>query len=115
MSRWSDRSCLLFTLYTCNFYVGYIDKVCDIASLHSYKPDIQHGLDSLVEIGEQAVQTNTLVLVDAEYTWINPALSILTQALSLIVNNNKAVVWNTFQCYLKVTSRASNLCFAVRS
>ena len=47
------------------------------------------------------------LLVDAEYTFINPALSLLVAALALRWNRPEEGgpwVWNTYQAYLKVGS-----------
>lgn len=43
--------------------------------------------------------------MDAEYTSLNPALSLLVAALALIWNKSRESgpwVWNTYQAYLKV-------------
>lgn len=74
------------------------DGTCGIA----LRREMEVGLNCLKEIGDVAVQTNTLQLVDAEYSFINPAISLLTQALTLITNRDKPVLWNTYQCYHKV-------------
>lgn len=45
------------------------------------------------------------LLVDAEYTFINPALSLLVAALTVRWNSPEEGgpwVWNTYQAYLKV-------------
>lgn len=42
------------------------------------------------------------VLVDAEYTYMNPALSLVTMAMMKKFNKDGAWIWNTYQCYLKV-------------
>ena len=41
------------------------------------------------------------VLVDAEYTYMNPALSLVTMAMMKKFNKDGAWIWNTYQCYLK--------------
>ena len=45
------------------------------------------------------------VLVDAEYTCMNPALSLVTMAMMKKFNKDGAWIWNTYQCYLK-----ANIC-----
>lgn len=45
------------------------------------------------------------LLVDAEYTFINPALSLLVTTLAMRWNSPEEGgpwVWNTYQAYLKV-------------
>lgn len=41
------------------------------------------------------------VLVDAEYTYMNPALTLVTMAMMKKFNKDDAWIWNTYQCYLK--------------
>ncbi|XP_061613067.1 hydroxyproline dehydrogenase isoform X2 [Phyllopteryx taeniolatus] len=57
-------------------------------------------LNRIAEAGVNKVQ----VLVDAEYTYINPALSLVTMAMMKKFNKDGAWIWNTYQCYLKETS-----------
>ncbi|KAJ7984478.1 hypothetical protein DPEC_G00355240 [Dallia pectoralis] len=58
------------------------------------------GLQRLNKIGE-ASANRVRVLVDAEYTYINPALSLVTMAMMKKFNQDSAWIWNTYQCYLK--------------
>ncbi|KAK2877014.1 hypothetical protein Q8A67_021110 [Cirrhinus molitorella] len=58
------------------------------------------GLQRLYKIGEASVN-KVRVLVDAEYTYMNPALSLITTALMKKFNQQSAWIWNTYQCYLK--------------
>lgn len=49
----------------------------------------------------QASVNKVRVLVDAEYTYVNPALSLVTMAMMKKFNKDGAWIWNTYQCYLK--------------
>ena len=63
------------------------------------------GMTRIKEIGDFAVQSNKIrLLVDGEYTYMNPGISAVTLAMMLAFNQKKAVVCNTYQCYLKVKS-----------
>ncbi|KAL8176867.1 UNVERIFIED_CONTAM: hypothetical protein K2H54_039583 [Gekko kuhli] len=50
-----------------------------------------------------AVGKKVRVLVDAEYTYINPALSLVTMAMMAACNAQVPWIWNTYQAYLKDT------------
>ncbi|XP_056102009.1 hydroxyproline dehydrogenase [Rhinichthys klamathensis goyatoka] len=58
------------------------------------------SLQRLNKIGEASVN-KVRVLVDAEYTYMNPALSLITMAMMKKFNQQSAWIWNTYQCYLK--------------
>ncbi|XP_060795411.1 hydroxyproline dehydrogenase [Neoarius graeffei] len=58
------------------------------------------GLNRLNQIGEASVN-KVRVLVDAEYTYMNPTLSLVTMAMMKKFNRDSAWIWNTYQCYLK--------------
>ncbi|KAG1933400.1 hydroxyproline dehydrogenase isoform X1 [Pimephales promelas] len=58
------------------------------------------SLQRLNKIGEASVN-KVRVLVDAEYTYMNPALSLITMAMMKKFNQESAWIWNTYQCYLK--------------
>ena len=63
------------------------------------------GMSRIKELGDLAVQSNKIrLLVDGEYTYMNPGISAVALSMMLAFNKNKAVVCNTYQCYLKVKS-----------
>jgi len=66
------------------------------------------GLQSLKNTFDAADANNIHVLVDAEYTHINQGLSVCALALSLLYNENRGLVYNTYQCYLKSTEQRFN-------
>ncbi|XP_069044501.1 hydroxyproline dehydrogenase [Lepisosteus oculatus] len=59
------------------------------------------GLRRLNAVGERARALRVRVLVDAEYTYMNPALSLVTMAMMKKFNQSEAWIWNTYQCYLR--------------
>ncbi|XP_071203054.1 hydroxyproline dehydrogenase isoform X4 [Salvelinus alpinus] len=62
----------------------------------------QYDLDLLVRAMDGETSANKVrVLVDAEYTYMNPALSLVTMAMMKKFNQDGAWIWNTYQCYLK--------------
>ncbi|KAL2101813.1 hypothetical protein ACEWY4_003574 [Coilia grayii] len=58
------------------------------------------GLRRLDKIAQASVN-KVRVLVDAEYTYMNPALSLITMAMMKKFNQESSWIWNTYQCYLK--------------
>ncbi|XP_061911750.1 hydroxyproline dehydrogenase isoform X1 [Entelurus aequoreus] len=62
----------------------------------------QCSLRRLKQIAQASVN-KVRVLVDAEYTYMNPALTLVTMAMMKKFNKDGAWIWNTYQCYLKET------------
>ncbi|XP_055450858.1 hydroxyproline dehydrogenase isoform X1 [Psammomys obesus] len=74
---------------------------------------LQASLRRLHRVAQHARAQHVRLLVDAEYTFINPALSLLAAALAARWNRpgeGGPWVWNTYQAYLKV---GAVLCGAV--
>ncbi|XP_059180480.1 hydroxyproline dehydrogenase [Centropristis striata] len=65
--------------------------------------EVAHFLCSLQRLNKiaEASVNKVRVLVDAEYTYMNPALSLVTMAMMKKFNKDGAWIWNTYQCYLK--------------
>ncbi|XP_051018758.1 hydroxyproline dehydrogenase [Acomys russatus] len=69
---------------------------------------LQVSLRRLHSVAKHARAQHVRLLVDAEYTFINPALSLLVAALALRWNSAEEGgpwVWNTYQAYLKDTPK----------
>ncbi|XP_021496867.1 hydroxyproline dehydrogenase isoform X9 [Meriones unguiculatus] len=69
---------------------------------------LQASLRRLHRVAQHARAQHVRLLVDAEYTFINPALSLLAAALAARWNRpgeGGPWVWNTYQAYLKDTHK----------
>ncbi|KAL6035273.1 hypothetical protein STEG23_024856 [Scotinomys teguina] len=67
---------------------------------------LQASLSRLHRVAQHAQAQRVRLLVDAEYTFINPALTLLVAALAIRWNRPEEGgpwVWNTYQAYLKGT------------
>lgn len=81
-------------------------------------------LQRLDVLAKHAVENGVRLMVDAEQTYFQPAISRLTVEMKRSFNRDKAVVFNTYQCYLKEAfdnvsmdvelSRREGWCFAAK-
>lgn len=84
----------------------------DILANVSVKPLIFHAdlaaelhsePKSLPCVLQHAMENGVRLMVDAEQTYFQPAISRLTLEMQRKFNREKPIIFNTYQCYLKVT------------
>ena len=82
----------------------------DLLTQTMLTPISEHHLEALdrvqerlFRLGDRAVQLDSKLLVDAEQTYFQPVIDYLANKLMNRYNQEKAVIFNTYQCYLKHT------------
>ncbi|KAG1663988.1 Hydroxyproline dehydrogenase [Nymphon striatum] len=64
--------------------------------------------DAVVRLGitgQISAAKKVKILIDAEYVNTNPAISLLCVAMMVAFNKQKVLIHNTYQCYLKTTTK----------
>ena len=60
-------------------------------------------LFDMTRFGREGMKQELRLLVDGEYTYMNPGISALALGMMMAFNKEQPVVWNTYQCYLSAT------------
>ncbi|XP_024130684.1 proline dehydrogenase 1, mitochondrial [Oryzias melastigma] len=63
--------------------------------------EMKRIMQRLDVLAKHAVENGVRLMVDAEQTYLQPAISKLTVDLQRLQNREKPVIFNTYQCYLK--------------
>jgi len=64
---------------------------------------LTRGVARLARFGKEGMKQDLRLLVDGEYTYMNPGISALALGMMIAFNKEQPVVWNTYQCYLSAT------------
>jgi len=62
---------------------------------------LNQGMRLANSFGTEMKEAGVKMLVDAEYTYMNPGISAVALGMMMAFNKEAPVVWNTYQCYLK--------------
>merc|ERR1711962_1138930 len=85
---------------------------------------LTRGVARLARFGREGMKQELRLLVDGEYTYMNPGISALALGMMMAFNKEQPVIWNTYQCYLQATlnniqadlevTRAAGCCFGAK-
>ena len=94
---------LLVLFFTCSF-VEVVESLPPIAQYtESENQQIERMLKRLEKLGQCSRDRSVTLMVDAEQSYYQPAIRHLTiDHLMPQFNTDRAVIYNTQQCYLKV-------------
>ncbi|XP_062592988.1 uncharacterized protein LOC134254494 [Saccostrea cucullata] len=80
------------------------NEITELGNLKSVElQQLNKALYRMKQICEVAKEKNVIVMVDAEYTYLNPCLNLLTLAMMMNSNGSAPLVFYTYQNYLKET------------
>lgn len=86
-----------------NLKSGRMERVINALSQEEEEM-FRNMMRRLHTICKVATEKDVRVLVDAEQTYFQPAINRITLELMRKYNKEKAIIFNTYQCYLKVHS-----------
>lgn len=96
-----DSNILISDLFrVINLQTGKMEPI--ISALTEEEEEMfRNMMRRLRRIADRAVEKDVRVMIDAEQTYFQPAISRITLELMRKYNREKSVIFNTYQCYLK--------------
>ncbi|MCI4392842.1 hypothetical protein PGIGA_G00150810 [Pangasianodon gigas] len=118
-----ERTKISDLLVVPNLETGHLEPLLKKFTEEEEK-QMKRMLQRLDVLAKHAVENSVRLMVDAEQTYFQPAISRLTLEMQRIFNRDKPVIFNTYQCYLKATyenvcvdvelSRREDWCFGAK-
>ncbi|XP_030647818.1 proline dehydrogenase 1, mitochondrial [Chanos chanos] len=95
-----DRTKVSDLLVVPNIETGQLEPLLSKFTEEEEK-QMKRMLQRVDVLAKHAVENRVRLMVDAEQTYFQPAISRLTLEMQRIFNKEKPVIFNTYQCYLK--------------
>ncbi|KAL2092271.1 hypothetical protein ACEWY4_012069 [Coilia grayii] len=95
-----DRTRISNLLVVPNLEIGQLEPLLNEFTEEEEK-QMKRMLQRMDVLAKHAMANGVRLMVDAEQTYFQPAISRLTLEMQRIFNRDKPVIFNTFQCYLK--------------
>ncbi|XP_049619757.1 proline dehydrogenase 1, mitochondrial [Syngnathus scovelli] len=95
-----DRANLADLLVVPNVQLGQLEPLLKDFSAEE-EGQMTRILQRMETLAEHAVKNGVRLMVDAEQTYMQPAINRLTLQMQNVYNKDKPVIFNTYQCYLK--------------
>ncbi|XP_047448752.1 proline dehydrogenase 1, mitochondrial [Mugil cephalus] len=83
-----------------NVELGELEPLLEKFTVEEEK-QMERMLQRMDVLAQHALENGVRLMVDAEQTYFQPAISRLTLEMQRIHNREKPVIFNTYQCYLK--------------
>ncbi|KAL0965656.1 hypothetical protein UPYG_G00284060 [Umbra pygmaea] len=96
----NDRTSISNLLVIPNFETGQLEPLLRKFTVEEEK-QMKRMLQRVDVLAKHAVDNGVRLMVDAEQTYFQPAISRLTLEMQRIFNRQKPIIFNTYQCYLK--------------
>uniref|UniRef100_A0A3P8SQ00 Proline dehydrogenase n=1 Tax=Amphiprion percula TaxID=161767 RepID=A0A3P8SQ00_AMPPE len=95
-----DRTKISDLLVVPNVELGELEPLLEKFTVEEEK-QMKRMLQRIDVLAKHALENGVRLMVDAEQTYFQPAISRLTLEMQRIYNREKPVIFNTYQCYLK--------------
>nr|XP_046161909.1 proline dehydrogenase 1, mitochondrial isoform X2 [Oncorhynchus gorbuscha] len=96
----NDRTSISNLLVIPNVETGQLEPLLRKFTVEEEK-QMKRMLQRVDVLAKHAVENGVRLMVDAEQTYFQPAISRLTLEMQRIFNREKPIIFNTYQCYLK--------------
>ncbi|KAM9360227.1 proline dehydrogenase 1, mitochondrial [Symphorus nematophorus] len=95
-----DRTKISDLLVVPNIELGELVPLLETFTVEEEK-QMKRMLQRMDVLVKHAMENGVRLMVDAEQTYFQPAISRLTLEMQRLYNREKPVIFNTYQCYLK--------------